>query len=90
MFNFRWWRDKDNREGAEALSNALKVVVPALIAAGAVVLGFFYAQDEVPAPAAGAPSITATTDAQVQTGTGVQVRSGLAELEAAFGREIGR
>ena len=72
---FEWWRDEHNREGAVALSNVLKIAVPAVIAAGAVVGGYFYAKDEAPAPVAGTPSITATGEAQVQTGDGVQVRT---------------
>lgn len=77
MLGFGWWRDRDNREAAVALSSVLKVAVPAVIAAAAVALGYFYTNDDDGAsPGPEAPSIAATGDAQVQTGSGVQVRSG--------------
>ena len=76
MLNFGWWRDKDNREGAVALSNVLKVAVPAVIAAGALVAGSYYAKEEPPAPVPGTAPISAATGSQVQTGDGTQVRAG--------------
>lgn len=41
MFNFNWWRNEDNRNGATAIVNALKVVVPALIVAAMAVAAWF-------------------------------------------------
>lgn len=76
MLDFEWWRDKDNREGAVALSTVLKVVVPAVAAVGAVVAGYFYAKDESPVPGTDPAPVIAAPDSQVQTGDGVQVRTG--------------
>lgn len=58
MFNFGWWRDKDNREGAKTIVDVLKIVVPAACVAGAAIWGFFYATDDVSTPA---PAISVKT-----------------------------
>lgn len=58
MFNFGWWRDKDNREGAKTIVDVLKIVVPAACVAGAALWGFFHVTEDAPAPA---PAVSVTT-----------------------------
>lgn len=74
MFNFDWWRDKDNREGADKIVGILKVVVPAALVLGGAAWGL-WPQDQKPAPASG-PAISATGEAMVNTGSGNQVSTG--------------
>ena len=60
MWNFGWWRDKDNREGAKSIVDVLKVVIPALVISGGAVWGVLYATDKKPPDGT---SITVSTGA---------------------------
>ena len=41
MFRFSWWRNQNNRDGAKAITDVLKVVVPAGLVCIAAVAGYF-------------------------------------------------
>lgn len=74
MFSFDWWRDKDNREGADKIVGILKVVIPAALVLGGAAWGL-WPQDDKPTPSP-APTVEATGGAVVNTGSGNAVSTG--------------
>ena len=74
MFRFDWWRDKDNREGADKIVGILKVVIPAALVLGGAAWGL-WPQDKKQTQAP-APSGEATGGAVVNTGAGNAVSTG--------------
>ncbi len=75
FWQFDWWRNEDNREGASAIISNLKVVIPALlvlVGGAAMVIGI----QESPIPKDEPPTIAAGQNSNIQTGNGIQVIQG--------------
>lgn len=72
MLNFGWWRDKDNREGANAIIDVLKVVVPALVIAGGAIWGVLAVTGDKEDPAPG----TVIKNTTVKAGDGANINIG--------------
>jgi tetratricopeptide (TPR) repeat protein len=74
-----WWRDKDNRDGAQAIVGVLKVLVPAALVAVVAVVGWLQLRPDPidpdkPDPAK--PSIQTGDQSTVQTGNGTLITAG--------------
>lgn len=79
LLNFNWWRDKDNRDGAQAIVGVMKVLVPASFVAVVAVAGWLQFKPDPIDPAEDKTeqsSIQTGDNSQVQTGDGVQISAG--------------
>lgn len=78
MFRFSWWRDQNNRDGAKAIIDILKVVVPAVLVAAVAVAGYLgFVREGAPSAGAApeAPAAVECNSSFTQTGDGALVQT---------------
>ena len=87
-FRFDWWRDENNRDGATAITSIAKVVVPAALAVGVGIAGWFGFQSETGTK--DTPAIQTGDNSPVNNGGGTQIIGDNATIVHGFSEEMFR
>ncbi|MEL7516986.1 MAG: tetratricopeptide repeat protein, partial [Pseudomonadota bacterium] len=87
-FRFDWWRDENNRDGATAVTGIAKVVVPAALAVGVGMAGWFGFLSEKDTK--DTPAIQIGDNSPVNNGGGTQVVGDNATIIHGFSEQMFR